>query len=182
MRWSTGEIVEGSVLEKRNRGGLVRAPPDVTRSVIPWRRVCRGCSLQSGGDLPQSAGITTVLGEVGSIHIFGSLSGHMLDFPPDNNHVYVQCTCETADSYILEDTNVSSYPSLQWKLFGPVVRKQLTKLDLFCHQWMECLMSNSILDNCVTITNDYRFFVEPIWTFLQLIFSHNYLPLLYFLA
>ena len=134
---TTGEVMEGSLLEKKNRGGLVRPSPDVVKVCETTEKCFQRLLSVTGGDLPQASGLThaissAVLGEVNCHTIFGSLSDHMFDCEADKNHVYILIK-RVASSYIKIRMHHLARRKNE-KLSGPVVRKQLSKLILFKHQ------------------------------------------------
>uniref|UniRef100_UPI00358E1433 uncharacterized protein n=1 Tax=Myxine glutinosa TaxID=7769 RepID=UPI00358E1433 len=89
----TGEVMEGSFLEKKNRGGLVRPAPDVVKVCETTEKCIQRLLSVTGGNLPQAFGIShaiscAVVGEIGYRAVFDSLSEHMFDCEEDNNHVF----------------------------------------------------------------------------------------------
>ena len=81
---TTGEIMNGSFFEKKNRGKLVRPTQDVIK-VCEATEMCLQRLLKvTNGNLPQSFYLphaigSAVLGEIGQGQIFISLSDHMFD-------------------------------------------------------------------------------------------------------
>ena len=133
---TTGEVMNGSFLEKKNRGGLVRPAPDVVK-VCETTEMCLQRLLKiTSGNLPQSSCLpqamcSAVLGEVGQGNIFSSLSEHMYDSPADCNHIFFLIKKVAASYLTIRMHSLAKHTTAD--INGPNVRKQLSKLILFKH-------------------------------------------------
>ena len=134
---TTGELMKGSFLEKKDRGGLVRPAPDVIKVCETAERCLQRLLKVTSGNLPQSHGLphafcSAVLEEVGHGSIFSSLSDHMFDSPADCNHVFLLVKGIAAAFLKIRMHHLAKQQTE--KISGPVIRKQLSKLVLFKHQ------------------------------------------------
>lgn len=133
---SCGVDAGGGLMKKKNRGGLVKPSDDVVKVCNSAERCLQRLLRSTDSALPQSAGIacalaTAVLHEVGSQRLFTELADHMLDCPPDHNHIFVLIKCIAACYIKIRMHHLAK--RFTEKLTGPKLRQQLSKLILFRH-------------------------------------------------
>ena len=127
----------GSLLNRKNRGGLLKASPDVVQVCGVTEQCIQRLLKTTDGALPQSPGIaaaisTAVLGEVAPDGVFDQLYEHTLNGSPECNHVFLLIKCLAACYIKIRMHHLTK--QFNAKISGPKVRKQLSKLVLFRHQ------------------------------------------------
>lgn len=127
----------GGLLKKKNRGGLVKPSDDVITVCKAAERCVQRLLHSTNSALPQSTGIASalssaVLHDVGSRQMFMQLTDHMLDCPPDHNHVFILIKCIAACYIKIRMHHLAK--RFNEKMTGPTLRKQLTKLILHRHE------------------------------------------------
>ncbi|XP_060760936.1 uncharacterized protein LOC132870934 [Neoarius graeffei] len=123
----------GGGLLKKSRGGLVESSTDVVKVCQTAERCIQRLLHSVDAALPQSVGIvsalsTTVLHDIGFQPIFMQLAGHMLDCPPDHNHVFFLIKCIAACYIKIRMHHLAKH--FNEKMTGSTLRKHLTELTL----------------------------------------------------
>lgn len=127
----------GDLLKRKNRGGLVKPSNDVLKVCKSTEQCIQRLLCSTDNALPQTAGIvsaiaTAVLHDVGPHHIFPQLDKHMLDTPPDHNHVFALIKCIASCYAIIRMHHLAK--RFTEKITQEKLRKHLSKLILFKHQ------------------------------------------------
>ena len=135
---SENYTASSSFIEFKDRGKLFKATPCVIKVSEETEKCFERMLTATGRSLPHSKGIAdtitvSILGALNLTTMFRELDNHMFESAVDENHVFglikiiAKCYCKIRLYHLGKETTEN--------LSGKKIRKKLSKLVLFNHQW-----------------------------------------------